>query len=328
MKPHTGRANCIVTFLLAASALLPQPQIARAATYPERTVTLVVPFAAGGGIDIVARIFASKLAERLRQPVIVENRVGGGGIVGTASVARAAPDGYTLLMIEASSVLEKWLHKDIAFKVETDFAPIAMVATTYLGLFANTSLPVSTMGELIAYSKANPGKLSVGTPGIGSPHQLAAMMLNRGASIDIASVAYRGSPPSVADLISNQIPLVWAVPLNVMPFVAQGKARLLAVSAPHRLAVLPNTPSVAEFVPGFDVTLWLGVAVPARTPPNVVDRLEQAIHEISDLADVQERLTTLGYKSDFRNGVDFRERILADQKKFGDVIHAAGIQPK
>jgi len=312
---------------LAVSALLP-PGKSHAAGYPARTVTLIVPFAAGGGIDVVARIFAGKLQEKLHQPIIVENRVGGGGIVGTAAVAHAAPDGYTLLVIEASSVLAKSLHKDVAFHVDTDFAPVAMVATTYLGLFANTSLPVSNFAEFVAYSKAHPGKLSVGTPGVGTPHHLAAMMLNHGAGLDIANVAYRGTPPSVTDLISGQIPLVWAVPLNVMPFVAQGKAKLLAVSAPQRLAAFPNVPAVAESLPGFDVTLWLGIAAPARTPPEVVARLAQTIREISELPDVQQRLSTLGYNLDFRSGDKFRAQMLADQKKYGDVIHAAGIQPK
>ena len=328
MKPYARRSKFIAACLLAVAALLPCTQTARAAAYPQRTVTLIVPFAAGGGIDIVARIFAGKLQEKLHQPVVVENRVGGGGIVGTATVAHAAPDGYTLLVIEASSVLAKWLHKNVAFNVETDFSPVAMVATTYLGLFANASLPVSTMGELIAYGKAHPDRLSVGTPGIGTPHHLAAMMLNRGVGIDITNVAYRGTPASVTDLISGQIPLVWAVPLNVMPLVAQGKAKLLVVSAPQRLAAFPNIPTVAESVPGFDVTLWLGIAAPARTPPEVVARLAQAIHEVSGLPDVHTRLSELGYNLDFRSADKFREQMLADHKKYGDVIRAAGIQPK
>lgn len=328
MKPNVRRSTFIASCLLAVSAMLPCAQAGHAAAYPQRSVTLIVPFAAGGGIDIVARIFAAKLQESLHQPVAVENRAGGGGMIGTAAVARAAPDGYTLLAIEASSVLAKWLHKDVAFNVETDFTPVAMVATTYLGLFANASLAVNTMSELIAYDKEHPGRLSVGTPGLGTPHHLAAMMLNHGAGIGITNVAYRGTPPSVTDLISGQIPLVWAVPLNVMPFVAQGKAKLLAISAPQRLAAFPNTPTVAESVSSFDVTLWLGIAVPARTPPEVVARLAQAIHEISELADVQNRLSALGYTSDFRDGAAFREKMLADQKKYGDVIRAAGIQPK
>jgi tripartite-type tricarboxylate transporter receptor subunit TctC len=326
MKLRGGRSMPIAAALLALSVLSLCPPAAHAAAFPGRTVTLVVPFAAGGGIDIVARIFASKLQEELHRPVVVENRAGGGGIVGTAAVAHAAPDGYKLLVIEASSVLAKWLHKNVPFNVEADFEPIAMVATTSLGLFANAAAPFNTMSELIAFGKAHPGKLAVGTPGIGTPHHLAAMMLNHGAGIDIANVAYRGTPPSVTDLISGQIPLVWAVPLTVMPFVAQGKAKLLALSAPQRLAAFPNTPTVAESVPGFDVTLWLGFAAPAHTPPAIVAQLAQAIHDISMQTDVRKRLSTLGYADDFRSGAAFREKMLADQKRYGEVIRAARIQ--
>ncbi len=328
MKRYASRSEFILACLFVLAALVLRPEVSCAADYPARTVTLVVPFAAGGGIDIVARILASNLQEKLHQPVVVKNHAGGGGLVGTAAVAHAAPDGYTLLVIEASSVLAKWLHKDVTFNVETDFAPVAMVATTYLGLFANTALPASNFAQFVAYSKAHPGKLSVGTPGVGTPHYLAAIMLDHGAGLDIAHVAYRGTPPSVTDLISGQIPLVWAVPLNVMPFVAQGKAKLLAVSAPQRLAEFPDVPAVAETLPGFEVTLWVGIAAPAQTPHEIVARLAQAIHEISELPEVQKRLSTLGYNLDFRGGDKFRAKMLADQKKYGDALHAVGIQPK
>ncbi|HWC94389.1 MAG TPA: tripartite tricarboxylate transporter substrate binding protein [Pseudolabrys sp.] len=328
MKPSAVTSIFSACIAFAASGSLPSPALCQPAAYPARPITLIVPFAPGGGIDIVARVLAGKLQEKMHQPVVVENRPGGGGIVGTAAVAHAMPDGYTLLMIEASSVMAKWLHKDVPFQVENDFSPVAMVATNYLGLFANSSLPVGNIAELVAYSKAHPGKLSVGTPGVGSPHHLAAMMLNHAAGIDIVHVAYRGTPPSVTDLINGQIPLVWAVPLNVMPLVAQGKAKLLALSAPRRLEAFPGIAVVAESVPGFDVTLWVGVAAPAGTPPEIVAGLAQAIHEVTALADVRERLSTLGYTLDFRSGDQFRAQMLADQKKYGDVIRAAGIQPK
>jgi tripartite-type tricarboxylate transporter receptor subunit TctC len=315
-------------WMLAAPAALSSPVMPERAAYPTRPITLIVPFAPGGGIDIVARVLAAKLQDKMHQPVVVENRPGGGGIVGTAAVAHAAPDGYSLLMIEASSVMAKWLHKDVPFQVEKDFSPVAMVATNYLGLFANSSLPVSNIAELVTYSEAHPGKLSVGTPGVGSPHHLAALMLNHAAGIDIVHVAYRGTPPSVTDLINGQIALVWAVPLNVMPLVAQGKAKLLALSAPRRLDAFPGIAVAAESVPGFDVTLWVGIAAPAGTPPEIVARLAQVVHEVTALADVRERLSTLGYALDFRSGEKFREQMLADQKKYGDVIRAAGIQPK
>ena len=156
-----------------------------------RPITLVVPIAAGGGMDTLGRALAERLQERLKQPVVVENRVGAGGVVGVDSVAKAAPDGRTLLLLDISAVLHKWLHKNVPFDVTADFAPVARVATTPLFLFANPSLPVADAKALIAYAKANPGKLSAGTPGVGTPHHLAAAMFNSGAKIDITHVPYR-----------------------------------------------------------------------------------------------------------------------------------------
>ena len=328
MKSQAMGLLTIAAWILGASVGLTPAGSARADNYPVRPITLVVPFGSGGGIDIVARIVAEKLQEGLHQPVVVENRAGGGGIVGTSVVAHAKPDGYTLLFIEMSSVLAKWLHKKVPFDVETDFAPVAMVATNYLGLFANTSLPANNLTELIAYSKAHPTKLTVGIPGVGTPHHLAALMFEHGSGLDMVHAAYRGTPPSVTDLVSGQIPLVWAVPINVMPFVAEGKAKLLAVSSPQRLAALPNVPTVAEQgLPDFSVTLWLGIAGPAGTPAEIVSRLSKAIQELTALPDVHKRLSALGYNLDYRSGDKFREQMLGDQRKYGEVIFEAGIQP-
>src|SRR5262245_33937768 len=184
-----------------------------------RAITLVVPIAAGGGMDTIGRTVAERLQERLKQPVLVENRVGAGGVVGVDYVAKAAPDGRTLLLLDISAVLHKWLHKSVPFDVVEDFAPIARVATTPLFLFGHPSLPAADVSALIAYAKANPGKLSVGTPGIGSPHHLAAAMLNSGAKIDITHVPYRGTAPALNDLLGGQIPLICATPNAVIQFV-------------------------------------------------------------------------------------------------------------
>src|SRR5215475_3923684 len=186
----------LLGFLTSAHAQAPAPDA--------RTITLVVPIAAGGGMDTIGRAIAEKLAERLRQPVVVENRVGAGGAVGVDYVAKAAPDGRTLLLMDISSVLHKWLHRSVPFDVVADFAPIAQVATTPILLFANPSLPSNDVKELIAQSKSNPGKLSAGTPGIGSPHHLAAAMLNVSAGVDITHVPYRGTAPALNDLIGGQ----------------------------------------------------------------------------------------------------------------------------
>src|SRR5947209_14555083 len=207
----------------AAVSGIRAPHPAQAQAYPARTITLVAPIAAGGAVDTAARILAEKLQEQLQGSVVVENRTGAGGMIGTASVAKAPPDGYTLLLMEPSAALAKWLHKNVSFDVIGDFTPIALLATNPLVLFAHPSLPANDIKQLIRFSKDHPGKLSVGTPGIGTPHHMAALMLNAAAGIDIPQVSYRGSAPALSDLLGGQIPLIWATPVAVLPFVEQGK---------------------------------------------------------------------------------------------------------
>src|ERR1700724_3256164 len=219
-------AGLVIAAIVAASG---SAVLAQAPGGDTRTVTLVVPIAAGGGVDTIGRIFAAQLAERRKQPWVVENRPGAGGVLGLDSVAKAVPDGHTMVVIETSAVLQKWLHKNVSFDVVADFAAVAQMATTPLLLFASASLPVSNVTELIAYAKANPGKLSVGTPGIGSPHHLAVAMLNAAASIDITHVPYKGTAPALNDLLGGQIALIWATPNVVMQYVEAGKIKPLAV---------------------------------------------------------------------------------------------------
>jgi tripartite-type tricarboxylate transporter receptor subunit TctC len=314
--------------LAAALATGASVAAAQAQTYPARPVTLVVPIAAGGAVDTAARIFAEKLQEKLQQTFVVENRTGAGAMIGTGYVAKAAPDGYTLLLMESSVVLSKWLHKSVPFDITSDFTPIARVATNPLVLFAHPSLPANDVKELIAYSKANPGKLSVATSGAGTPHHLAVLMLNAAAGIDITHVPYRGTTPALNDLLSGQIPLMWSTPVGVMQFVEQGKLKTLGVTTPRRVAILPNVATLAEnAVPGFDLQAWLGIAAPAGAPPEVVDRLSQAIREITEMPDVQRRMAAMGQNLDFRNSDEYRERLASDHQKFGAIIRAAGIEP-
>jgi tripartite-type tricarboxylate transporter receptor subunit TctC len=294
-----------------------------------RPITLVVPVAAGGGVDTAARILSEKLAEKLKQPVVVENRPGAGSMVGANFVAKASPDGYTLLLMEPAAVLAKWMNKTIPYDVANDFRPIALVATQPLVLFAHPSLPVNDVKELIAYSKANPGKLSVGTAGVGSPHHLAALWLNTAAKIEIAHVPYRGAAPALNDLLGGQIPLIWALSVAVMPFVEQGKVKALAVSTQQRFPMLPQVPTVAESaVPGFDIDFFYGIAAPAKVQPGVVARVREAIREITDLPDVRARMSTLGMSVNFRDSEQFRDLIAAEYQKYGVVVREAGIQPE
>jgi len=293
-----------------------------------RPITLVVPIAAGGGVDTIGRIFAAQLAERLKQAWVVENRPGAGGLVGLDSVAKAAPDGHTMVMIETSAVLQKWLHKNVPFDVVADFAPVAQMATTPLFLFANPSLPVSNLKELIAYAKANPGKLSVGTPGIGSPHHLAAAMLNAAAGIDITHVPYKGTAPALNDLLGGQIPLIWATPNVVIQYVESGKVKPLVVGSLQRVAILPNVPTASESgLPGFDVSVWFGIAAPAKTVPDIIERADRAIAEIDKLPDVAQKTAPLGYDLSYLDNRQFADKIAKDHARYGKVIRDAGITP-
>jgi tripartite-type tricarboxylate transporter receptor subunit TctC len=317
-------------YLAAGAAALPAvPRMARAQTYPTRPITLVVPVAAGGGVDTAARILSERLQEKLKQSVVVENRPGAGSMIGANFVAKANPDGHTLLLMEPAAVLAKWMNKTVPYDVTNDFTPIALVATQPLVLFAHPSLPVNNVKELIAYSKANPGKLSVGTAGVGSPHHLAAAWLNTAAKIEIAHVPYRGAAPALNDLLGGQIPLIWALSVAVMPFVEQSKVKALAVSTQQRFPLLPQVPTVAESaVPGFDVDFFYGIAAPAKAQPGVVARIRDAIREITELHDVRARMSALGMSVDFRDSEQFRDLIAREYQKYGVVVREAGIQPE
>ena len=319
-------------FLRLASGAALAPVVSRLAiaqSYPTRPITLVVPLAAGGAVDTAARIIAEKLRRGLKQSVVVENRPGAGSLIGTNFVAKAAPDGYTLLLMEPGAVLAKWLNKTVPFDVITDFAPIAMVATSPLVLFAHPSVPVHDVRALIAYSKANPGKLSVGTAGVGTPHHLSAIWLNTAAKIAIAHVPYRGAAPALNDLLGGQIPLSWASPIAVMSYVEQGKVRMLGVSTQQRDQMLREVPTVSESgVPGFDTANWFGIVAPARVPSEVVACVSQAVRDAVELPDVQSRMATLGFNLDFRDMDQFRELIIRDNQKYGTIIREAGIHPE
>jgi len=317
-----------VAVMLAAIALAApaQAQVPGGDSAPSRPITLVVPIAAGGGMDTIGRAIAEKLQERLKQTVVVENRTGAGGVVGVDYVAKAAPDGRTLLLMDISTVLHKWLHKNVPFDVVEDFVPIAQIATTPILLFASPSLPVNDVKELIAHAKANPGKLSAGTPGIGSPHHLALAMLNVAAKIDITHVPYRGTAPALNDLLGGQIPMIWATPNALVQFVESGKVKALGVASPQRIALLPQVPTIAESaLRGFDVGVWFGIAAPARTPRELTARVESELAEITRLPDLQKRLTALGYDLAFASGDRFRDLIATDHKRYGTVIREAGI---
>jgi tripartite-type tricarboxylate transporter receptor subunit TctC len=295
-------------------------------TYPARTVTVVVPIAAGGAVDTTARIFAEQLQAKLGQPFVVENRTGAGATIGTAYVTQAAPDGYTLLLMESSAPLAKWLYKNPPFDVLKDFTPVARIVSNPLVLFANPSLPAKDLKELIIYAKDNPGKVSAGVSGMS--HQLAAAMLNAATGITITAIPYRGTAPAVNDILSGTIPLLWSTPVGLMQFVEHGKLKALAVSTPSRVKLLPEVPTVAEAAaPGFQIEAWLGIAGPAGLSDEVTSRLARTIREISAMPELQRRIADTGQNLEYRPSAEFREQLADDQERLGQVIRQAGISP-
>ena len=322
---------CRRQFLHQAAGVVALPTLSRMAwaqAYPTRPITLVVPIAAGGALDTAARILAEKLQDKFRQPFVVENRPGAGATLGSSYVAKAKPDGYTLLLMEVSTVWAKWLTRNTPFDVIDDFTPIAMFANAPLVLFAHPSFPANDIKELIAYSRTNPGKLSVGTSGVSTPHHLAAAWLNTAAKLEITHVPYRGAALALNDLLGGQIPLMWATPVAVMPFVEQGKVKVLGVATRQRISTLPEVATVVESgVQGFAVDIWLGIAAPAKVSPEVVARIGQAIREASELPDVQKRMSAVGLSGEYRDSSQFRELIISDHQKYGAVIREAGIKP-
>ena len=294
-----------------------------------RPITLVVPIAAGGGVDAIGRLIAEKLQERLKQPVVVENRVGAGGAVGADSVAKAAPDGRTLLLIETSSILHKWLHKNVPFDVIADFAPVSRVAATSLLLFAHPSFPPNNPQEVIAHAKANPGKVSVGTPGVGTPHHLAMLMMNSAAKIDITHVPYRGTGPGAQRPAgrpdSNDLGHADRGHAARRDRQGEGARHRLGAARSFAAAGADHGGERAAGLPAADILRGRGAGQDAGRVRRTARPGDQGRdrHAGGAGADGEGRVR-------FRicsAATTFREQMAADHKRYGEIIRAAGIQP-
>jgi tripartite-type tricarboxylate transporter receptor subunit TctC len=313
-------------FVVAALSALALPQPASAQLNPQRAITLVVPVAAGGGVDAIGRLVAEKLQERLKQNVVVENRTGAGGIVGTDSVAKAVPDGHTLLLIETSATISKWLHKSTPFDVTKDFAPVAQVATTSLMMFGHPSVDAKDVKGVIELAKKSP--LSIAIPGVGTPHHLAHLMLQAAANIQIQTIPYRGTGPGLADVLAGRVPLMWSTPGPLIPHVEAGKANALGVASLKRDPTFPRAPTIAEnALPGFGVEVWFGVAAPAKTPPEIVNQIAKELAAIVQTPEMADRARKIAFNLDYADSSAFAKIIATDYERYGKTIQAAGIAP-
>jgi tripartite-type tricarboxylate transporter receptor subunit TctC len=307
-----------------AAALSALPRIAQAQTYPSRPVRIVVGTAPGGAADIFARLMGDWLSKRLGQPFVIENRTGAGGVVAAEMVLRSPADGYTLfLALSSASIVNGSLRDGMNFV--RDSAPIAMLVQEPIILSVNPSLPAKTLPEFIAYAKANPGKLSMASPGNGTSPHIAGELFKIMVGIDMIHVAYRGGAPALTDLMGGQVGVAFMGPAASMELVRSGKIRALAVTSETRAAVLPDVPTVGEFVPGYEASNWFGLVAPKNTPPDVVDKLNKLVNE--GLADpqVRARLLDLGGTVVANSAADFGKRIAADADKWANVIRTAKI---
>lgn len=275
----------------AACAALAQPALAQ--TYPEKPITLIVPFAPGATSDAIGRLTAEKLKDALGVSVLVDNRPGAGGSIGTSVVARAAPDGYTLLIAPGANALAKYVMKSPPFQ-QSDFAPISNLVYAPYVVAAATNQPFTTLKDMVAYAKAHPEKLSIGSSEIIT--RLGAEGLTQAAGISLTHVNYKGGGPIVTDVLGGHLPLGIVTPVSVQAFIKEGRIRPLAVTSPTRLATLPDVPTVAELLnaPGFDSQTWFALMAPAKTPPAVVQRLEQAVAKFMADPDFRKRVTDMG----------------------------------
>jgi tripartite-type tricarboxylate transporter receptor subunit TctC len=312
----------------AGAAALPAiSRLARAQAYPTRPVRLIVPIAPGGATDILARLMGHWLSERLGQQFVIDNRPGGGSNIGTEAVVRAPPDGYTLLLVSTTNTINATLYDRLNFDFLRDIAPVAGVLRGPYVMVVNPSVPAKSVPEFIAYAKANPRKLNMASAGTGTGSHIAGELFKMMAGVDMIHVPYRGGGPAFNDLLGGQVQVMFPTTVGSIEYIRAGRLRALAVTAATRSDALPDIPTLAEFVPDYEASVWFGVGVPRNTPTDVVDRLSREIN--AGLADpkIKARLADLGGTPFQSSPSEFGKFIADDTEKWGKVIRAANIKP-
>jgi len=314
--------------LAASAAALPAfARFAWAQTYPTRPAHLIVGVAAGGSPDIVGRLIAQWLSERLGQPFVVDNRAGVAGNIGSEFALKAPPDGYTLLLALSANAINASLYSDLHFNFIRDAAPVASIGTIPLIMEVNPSVPAKTVSEFIAYAKANPGKINMASGGVGSPLHVAGELFKMMAGVDLVHVPYRSEALALPDLLGGQVQVLFGVMPASLGYVRAGKLRALGVTTAKRQELLPDVPAVAEFLPGFEASGWYGIVVPKGTPTEIVDVLNKAINAALAEPTMRQRFVDLGCAVFAGTPADFEEFIVEETEKWAKVIKFAGIKP-
>ena len=309
MEKKQKRMAASAAFLLAAVPAI-VAGAADAPDYPARTVRMVVAYAPGGGVDIMGRLIAAKLSERLGHQFIVDNRPGGGTIIGSDAVAHAAPDGYTLLFANPALTATPALVDKVPFDAAKSFASISMVGASFNVLVVHPSLPVKTVKEFVVLAKSTPGKLNYASAGTGSAIHLAMELFEDAAGISLVHIPYKGANPAITDVLSGQVPVMFATTPPAVQYMRAGRLRPLGVTSKQRLAVLPTVPTIAESgYPGFELSNWYALIAPAQTPRAIIDKLNAEIAAILRMPDVRERIAALGNEIEISSPQQFDERI-------------------
>jgi tripartite-type tricarboxylate transporter receptor subunit TctC len=323
--PHR---RCFLHLAAGAAALPAVSRIAKAQAYPARPVRLVVGFAAGGPADIVARLIAQWLSERLGQPFVVENRTGAATNIAAEAVARSPPDGYTLLFVTSANAVNTTLYEKLSFNLSRDIVPVASLMRAPSVLEVNPSVPAKTVPEFIAYAKANPGKLTMASSGIGTASHLFGELFKFMTGVNMLHVPYRGAAPAVTDVVAGQVQVYFDPIRNSIGYIRAGKVRPLAITSATRSEALPDVPTVSESVPGYEASAWFGVGAPKATPAEIVEKLNKEIN--AGLADpkMKARLVDVGRTPLSGSPADFGKLIADETEKWAKVIKSAGIKPE
>ena len=318
------RLRRAMQFVFAVVAFVATAAFAQ--TYPARPIKMIVPFTAGTGVDLLARTLAEPLGRRMGQPIVVENRAGASGTIGSDFVAKSPPDGYTVMITANSFAMTPALYRTLPYDPEHDFTAIGKVANGRLALVAHPALGVTSVAELVALAKRRPGQLNYASPGNGTPHHLAMEHLKQSAGIDIVHVPYKGSSGAVTDVIGGQVPMM-IMPVSVaLPYLASGRLRLLAVSGDKRSEQAPEVPTFGEAgIANYDIDLWYGLLAPARTPRDIVDRLHREIAWVLATGDIVARLVQQGLIPSVGTPEDFAALIGADIARWQEVVSRAKI---
>jgi tripartite-type tricarboxylate transporter receptor subunit TctC len=323
---NPGKMSVIATVLLATMTARGMAQ----SVYPSRSIQIIVPFTAGGGNDRLARMLADKLQKRWGQPVIVENKPGAGGNIGTEAMLRMPADGYTLLLATNTMTIQAHLFKATPYNVKTDFAPLAKIATTPFALVVNPEkIPTSDVAGFLSYMKANPGRLSYASVGVGTPHHLGMEWFKAVTGLDLVHVPYRGTAPALADMVAGHTQLMFATVSAVTGLIEKGQLRALATAENKRISTLPDVPTLAEAgVPGLEFSSWYGMLAKAGTPTALQQKLSEALLEIINEGDTKDKIVSAGFELSSDGPQETQRLLNAELDKWGAIIKKIGLKPE